>query len=349
MRHDQAGKPGLSRHRSRRVRYLLAGACGLAALVSAGCSTGGAAQVSSQVVIAAVPGVDTAPLYLAQKDGQFAQAGLTNVVIRNYSSVSQEFTALQNGSADIAASDYGDIFYKQAHGPDYKILADGYDATSGVLEVLTYPGSGISSPAQLANQKVGVADNQVLPVSAANGTPVSLDAAAAQQVLFSYLNNENSSVDWQPMSPAQEISQLHSHKIKAILVGEPYIYQAESEFGATEVLDACSGPTANLPLSGYVAMDAWVTKYPTAAADFQSAIASAQSSGAMAGPVRQVLPHATGMPVQDADMVTIGTYPTTTSSNELERVVQLLSRENVIAVGQGQQWSGALGPMLVHG
>jgi NitT/TauT family transport system substrate-binding protein len=268
-------------------------------------------------------------------------------VIKNYDTVAQEFTALQNGSADIAASDYGDIFYKQAHNPEFRILADGYDATAGVLEVLTYPGSGITSPVQLANQQVGVPDTEVLPVSAANGTPVSLDAAAAQQALFSYLNNDNSTLHWDPMSPAQEVSDLREHKLKAVLIGEPYIYQAESEFGATAILDACSGPTANLPLSGYIALDGWATKYPAAAADFRSAITDAQSSGAMAGPVRQVLPNATGMPVQDADMVTIGTYPTATSANELERVVLLLSRENVITVGSGQQWSGGLSSMIL--
>jgi NitT/TauT family transport system substrate-binding protein len=316
-------------------------------LLSAGCSGSGTAQVSSQVVIAAVPGVDNAPLFLAKKDGLFAQAGLTNVVIKTYSGEAAEFAALQDGDADVAASDYGDIFYKQAQSADYRILADGYDAAAGVLEVLTYPNSGITTPAQLANQRVGVPNDEVLPVSTSNGTPVSLDAAAAEQVLFSYLNNGDTSVQWAPMSEQQEITELQQHKLKAILVGEPYIYQAESGFGAVEILDACSGPTANLPLSGYVSMGAWVQKYPTAASDFQVAIAKAQSDGAMAGPVRQVLPSATGMPVQDADMATIGTYPTTTSINELERVVQLLSRENVITVGQGQKWSGNLTSMIV--
>ena len=164
MRHEQAGIPVLGRsRRNRKVRYLFAAASGLAVLVSAGCSASGGAAVSSRVVIAAVPGVDNAPLFLAKKDGLFAQAGLTNVVIKTYASESQEFAALQNGSADIAASDYGDIFDKQARGPDYRILADGYDATAGVLEVLTYGGSGITTPAQLANQKVGVPNNEILP------------------------------------------------------------------------------------------------------------------------------------------------------------------------------------------
>ena len=353
MRHDQAGIRPLSRSRQpRRARQLLAGVSGLAVvLVSAGCSGSGAGTggaVSAPVVIAAVPGIDNAPLFLARKDGLFAQAGLTNVVIKTYANEQAEFAALQNGSADIAASDYGDVFYQQSKDDVYRILADGYDATSGVLEVLTMPGSSITNPAKLANQTIGVPNTEVLPVTPGSTAPVSLDAGAAEQVLFSYLNNEDSSVQWDPMSQAQEVAELTSGKLKAILVGEPYIYEAESKYGAIEIMDACSGPTANLPLSGYVGMDAWVKKYPAAAADFQAAIGKAQASAVLTGPVRQVLPSATGMTAQYADMATIGAYPTTTSANELERVVLLLTHEGVIDVGQdGQEWSGSLKPMLV--
>ncbi len=63
--------------------------------------------------------------------------------------------------ADIAASDYGSIFYQQAQSHDLRILADGYDAGPGVLEVLTLPGSTIQSPLDLANQKIGLPSESV--------------------------------------------------------------------------------------------------------------------------------------------------------------------------------------------
>ncbi len=89
MRLDPAGIPLLNRSRRvARARYLLAAASGLAVLVSAGCagtaSAGG--TVSDTITIAAVPGVDNAPLYLAQKEGLFAAAGLKNVEIKSYAS-----------------------------------------------------------------------------------------------------------------------------------------------------------------------------------------------------------------------------------------------------------------------
>jgi NitT/TauT family transport system substrate-binding protein len=322
--------------RGLRTRYLLAAAAGLTVILAAGCGGSGASAgstVSSTVTIAAIPGIDTAPLYLAQRDGMFAAEGLTHVVIRTYSSEAADLSALANGQADIAASDYGDIFYAQSQNPDLRILSDGYDASAGVLEVVTLPAkSGITSPAQLANQRIGVPEEQVLPGLSGSG-PVSLDAAAATQVLTNYLGNAAQYVQWVPMSQQQEITALQNGQIAAALIGQPYIYEAESQLGVTEILDACSGSTASLPLTGYVASKAWVKDNPAAVADFQAAIASAQTQASMTGQVQQILPKTTGMSVADADLSTIGSYPTSTSAINLERVVRLMSNFNMIKSG----------------
>jgi NitT/TauT family transport system substrate-binding protein len=289
--------------------------------------------VSSTVTIAAIPGVDTAPVYLAERDGMFAAAGLTSVVIDNYSSESAELSAIANGKADIAASDFGDIFYAQSQDPDLRILGDGYDATAGVVEVLTWPGSPITSPADLAGQHIGVPDEQVLPGLINSGHPVSLDAAAATQVLTNYLGNDAESVGWVPMSQQQEIAELAQHQLSAAVVSQPYIYEAESQFGATVVFDACSGSTASLPLTGYVATKTWVNDHPSAVADFQAAIARAQTQASMVGQIQLILPKTTGMSVEDADLSTIGSYPTTTSAINLERVLRLMTNFNMIKSG----------------
>lgn len=347
MGHDPAGGLGPAQGgHGLRVRCLLGVATGLAVLILAGC--GGAATaggtVTSAITIAAVPGIDTAPLYLAQKDGYFATAGLTHVVIKSYSSQSAELSALQSAQATIAASDYGDIFYAQSQNPDLRVLADGYDATPGVLEVLTMPNSSITSPADLAGKKVGVPAEQVLPGLSGSGHPVSLQAAAATEVLSNYLGNNAESITWKPMSQQQEISALEHYQLPAVLVSEPYIYAAQSQAGAIEVLDACSGSTAGLPLTGYVAMKAWVKDNPAAVADFQAAIAQAQTEASITGQVQQVLPKTAGMTVADANLSIVGTFPTTTSAVDLERVVRLMSDFGMIKSGAAP----AVPPMVVR-
>src|SRR5215472_8015801 len=198
MRLDPAGN--LLSKRSRRaapVRALLAAASGLAVVgAAAGCggTAGGGGSVANTITIAAVPGVENAPIYLAKKEGLFAAAGLKNVVIKTYSSDAAELNALQGAQADIAASDYGSIFFQQAKSHDLRILGDGYDAGPGVLEILTLPNSSISSPVNLANQQIGLPSDSVLTGLGNTGGPISLDSAAATQVLQNYLGNYAESV-----------------------------------------------------------------------------------------------------------------------------------------------------------
>jgi NitT/TauT family transport system substrate-binding protein len=353
MRLGPAG--GLLPKRSRRTartRAVLAAASGLAVLGAAGCGSaaGGGGSVGNTITIAAVPGVDNAPIYLAKKEGLFAAAGLKNVVIKTYSNQAAELSALQTAQADIAASDYGNIFYQQWQSHNLRILGDGYDAGAGVLEILTLPGSQIKSPLNLADQTIGLPSDSVLPSVAHTSGPISLDAAAATQVLQNYLGNNAETVQWAPMSQAQEVSDLQQGRLKAILVSEPYIYEAESQLGAVEVLDACSGSTSNLPLDGYVAMNAWVKENPTAVADFQQALAKAQGDAAMTGHVQQLLPSTTGMTVQDADLLAIGSYPTSTSVVSLDRVVRLLTNPpfSVIKTTPNAP-PPAVPAMIVHG
>ncbi len=321
-------------HRPLRARFVLAAVSGLAVLVAAGCSSSpgtATGTVSATVTIAAIPGIDDAPLYLALKDGLFAAAGLKHVVIQPESQESAVFDALRSNRAQIAATDYGTLLYQQSLSPDYKILADGYDAAAGSLEVLTLPNSNITTPAQLAGARVAIPNDDILS-SMSTGNPASLEAAAATEVLDSYTGSSIDVVTGTAVPEAQEVSDLMTHRdgIKAILVGQPYIFEAERDAGAIEVMDACSGYTANLPLSGYTATTSWVKDNPVAVADFQSAMAQAQAEASMVGPVQKVLPKFTGMTVQDAELATIGTYPTSTSASGLERVDRMMWQLSMI-------------------
>ena len=349
MRLDPAGVPLLNLgKRAIRARCLLAAGSGLALLLAAGCGSSGSpgGAVSGTVVIAAVPGVADAAIYLAQKDGLFAAEGLDHVTIdSSFTSQSQVMNALKSGNADIAASDYGNIFYQQAQSGDLRILADGYDATTGSLEMLTYPDSLIQNPSDLTKPndnpglKIGVPDDDDLPSGAiASGSeiPQSLDVAAATTVLTNFVGHAADSIQWVAMSQQQEVRELQHHQLDAILVSEPYVYQAESMLSAAEVLDACSGETAGLPLLGYVAQSSWVKQNSGAVADFQAALAKAQADASLAGQVQKVLPSTVpGMTVQDADLITVGTYPTTTSIPNLQSVVVLMSNAGMVDAAPG--------------
>src|SRR6202012_473063 len=161
-----------------------------------------------------------------------------------------ELQGLTSGQAQIAAGDYTSFFYAEATGrTPLKLIADGEDGAAGSIAILTLPNSGITTPQQLSGQPGGVATlpAQVIPYSAT--VPFDIQTLAAEEVL----QNDGvspSSVTWTQTPAKDMIAALRSGRVKAILATEPYILQAEEQLGAVEVVDASSGGTSGIPLSG---------------------------------------------------------------------------------------------------
>jgi NitT/TauT family transport system substrate-binding protein len=272
------------------------------------------------VKVGVVPGIENATLYLAKKRGFFARAGL-HVRIVDFASVAAELNALRIGQVDVAAGDYGDLFAAQSalQKSAYKILADGYDAAPGVVQIMTMPNSPITSPTSL--RVVGAPDLD--QVQAPRGSPSSLVVASATSVLQSYGVNL-SNLTWKPMSESDEISQLISGKLKAVLLTQPYVYEAQQQ-GAVELVDACSGATAGIPLSGYFTSTSWSQNKTKEIAAFRTALAQADAQAAMPGPVQSVLPEYAKLTKREAALVTTGVYPLSTITASLQRTADLMN------------------------
>ena len=324
----------LRRSTGRRPRILFATAAAvvlsglLAGCHLPGTSSGAAGPTLSTITVAAQPGVADAPLYLAQRAGLFRQAGLT-VNIQNYDSVGRELSALTDGGAQFAVGDYFDFFYAQdqpSH-PGFVVVADGYDAAPSVMEVLTAPASQITTPQQLVGKTIGTPEPGVKPFSPA--TPYSEETLATQ----SALTNAGVQVDrvhWKPLPSGQLINALQHNQVQAIVGTEPTIYQAETEIGADAVLDSCSGQTDSLPLDGYFTLGSFAHKYRGTVLAFRSALLKAQAAAGQAKSVRAVLASSERLGVQQASLVTLGTYPTQTRASDLQRVASLMSTLNVV-------------------
>jgi len=294
-----------------------------------GIGSSGAASGSGQITVAVVPGIDTAPVRVAVEDGLFQQHGL-KVTVKDYQSLGAEFQALTSGKVQIAAGDYTGFFYQQATGrASLRLIADGYDAASNSMAILTLPGSGITTPQQLQSQAALVATPpaQMIPDTAA--LPYNGQTLAAQQVLQSN-GVSPSSVNWTQMPAQHMIGALSSGQVKAILTTEPYILQAEEQLGAVEVVDASSGVTSGIPMSGYFSLASYAHANPSAVRAFQAALAQAQAACAQRGRVQAVLSHLTGMSARNAALVTLGTYPTSLNVGQVQRVATLMYDSGMI-------------------
>jgi NitT/TauT family transport system substrate-binding protein len=294
------------------------------ALLAAGChGSGGSGQASAggqTITVAAVSGIDTAPLTVAQKHGIFSSHGLT-VKVDSVSSPAAAYSALTNGQAQVAVGDYTEFFNELAHGgAALKLLADAYDATAGTTELMTLPGSRITTPGELANQTVATPQANNPRTKPTPGQPYNIQTLATDSVLQSE-GLSPARVNWQPTPGNQLLSALADHRVAAILVGEPYIVQAETQLGAVELLDSCSGITANLPMAGYFSTARYASHDPTALRAFQAALSTAQSESGDRMTVQGAL---SGMSAQDAALVTLGQYPSFLNAGQVQRVADLM-------------------------
>jgi len=306
----------------------------LVALLVSGCNflgigSSGGASGSGPITVAVVPGIDNAPLQVAVQEGLFRQNGL-NVVIKNYPSIGAEYRALTSGQAQVAAGDYTDFFYMQSSGgAKLRLIADGYDAVSNSMAILTLPNSGITTPQQLQGLPGGVAAAPAQLVQAGKAVPFNIQTLAAQQVLQND-GVSSSTVTWTAMQPQNMIGALRAGQVKAILVTEPYILQAEEQLGAVELVNASTGVTDGLPMSGYFSLASYQHANPSAVQAFQKALAQAQSECAQRGLVQGALSHLTGMTTGESALVTLGTYQASLNVGQVQRVATLMYDSGMI-------------------
>ena len=289
---------------------------------SSGQAGGQAQGGGQQITVAVVPGFENAPLQVGVKDGLFAQHGL-NVTMQTYQTLQQAYGALTRGQAEVVSGDYSGLLYMQAraHRAQLRLIADGYDATPGLMEVLTLPGSSVRTPQDLQGKAVATPPRELAPFSAS--APYNIETLATESALQSD-GVSPSSVVWQAMPQSSMISALRDHTVSAIVATEPYILQAETQLGAIELLDACSGVTAGLPLSGYFTTTSYARDNTVALQAFGEALDQAKASTAQPGIAQSVLRTLPEMSSREAALVTIGQYPTFLSVGQVQRVADLM-------------------------
>jgi NitT/TauT family transport system substrate-binding protein len=302
-------------------------------LLATGCHVlgipSGQAAGNQQIMVAVVPGFANAPLQMAVRDGLFTRHGV-NVTVQTYGTLQQAYAALASGQAEVISGDYAGLLYMQAHAPHtrLRLITDGYDAAPGLMEVLTLPGSAVAAPQNLEGKVVATPLPELAPFSA--DAPYNTETLATEAVLQSD-GVSPSSVQWKAMAPGSMIGALRNRTVSAIVTTEPYILQAETELGAVELFDACTGTTASLPLSGYFTTAGFAGGHAAALQGFQAALNEAKSSTAQLGTVQSVLQTLPGMSAREAALVTIGQYPTFLSVGQVQRVADLMYGTGMIS------------------
>jgi NitT/TauT family transport system substrate-binding protein len=311
----------MSRHFRRRPFAGLAALVGLG-LLAAGCSGGGGGSAApgglekTNLVVAAVPAMDSAALYIAADRGLFAAEGLHVTILKTESGATAIGSQLQ-GKFDVTAGNY--VSYIRTNGAlkhptDFRVLAPGSIMQAGNQEIMVPPHSGITTVSKLVGKSIAVnVQNNIgtLLVSSVL-TDNAVQVAHGQFVAIPFQDMANS---------------LKNHTVDAAWMPEPFVSQAEESIGAVPLADSNQGSTQNMPISGYMVTANWLKKYPNTAAAFRTAILKAQAiAGTSPAAIQQGMVKFAGTTQQTAAIANAPEFPTQDSAVLLQRLSDLMLR-----------------------
>jgi NitT/TauT family transport system substrate-binding protein len=273
-------------------------------------SSGGLEKANIKVGLLPIP--DAATVYLAKSKGFFKAEGL-NVTPTILTNGSETISRVMSGGVDFSYSAYIPIVQAAAQGVKVRVVSDGYQGRSNLYPIITVPNSPIHNAKQLAGKKIGLINTKGFPSLLTNAALKNAGVAPkdAKLVEIQY-----------PNMPAA----LENHSIDAAFMTEPYLSQSQQKFGARVIVDTMNGPTADLPVGGYIASQKFAKQNPKTLAAFQRAMAKAQAAATDRNLVGQILPtYVKGLSPQVAQTITLGVYPQSLSKTRLQRVADLMT------------------------
>lgn len=297
----------------------------LTAALAMGCGGGGTKASSGNglekktITVAALPLMDSAGLYIAQQRKFFQAEGLT-VKIQPVAQSILALPALKNGQVDvISGGNY--VTFLQAYDKGtlkLRILADAAAQAPRFMAALVAKNSPIKSPKDLEGKTIAV------------NIPNNIQSLTFNEVLKAN-DVDPSKVHYVQIPFPQMGAALQQHKVDVVHTGEPFGTAIQRKQGARMILDGGGAPVTDLPVSGYLSTQDFVTKYPKTAAAFQRAIEKAQQVASTdRKAVEQVLPTYAKIDAQTASVVSLPGYPTSVNPMRLERLIGLMQQDGML-------------------
>jgi NitT/TauT family transport system substrate-binding protein len=293
-----------------RRRFLTAVAVLSSSPLLASCAREAADSGATALRVGVLPIVGAAPLTLAATQGLFSAGGLT-VTSEPVQSGAVALPALVAGDLDVLFSNHVSTIAARSQNLDVRIIAEASRARPDNFAVVTLPDSPVQRPADLAGRTLGVnALNNIahLTVSAVLG----VEGITAGQLSFV-------EIPFPDMTNA-----LANGRVDAAFLPEPFLSEARRTLAVRTILDPCSGPTAGLPIDGYVVTSAFAEQNPDTVRAFRDALVEAQRRCADRAVLEPLLVSSARIAPETATRISASTYPTTTEPAQIQRVADLM-------------------------
>jgi NitT/TauT family transport system substrate-binding protein len=292
--------------------------CGLLGPESAGAPTSGASGLT-KLVIGGVNTVDLAPLYWAIQQGYFAEKRL-EVELKTVANGSEAVEGLETGKYHLVYASY--VPFILAHiklgqgDPSQRlqfVAENTYGKERAAMLVLP-PGRDVNNLKELERKRIAV------PGVRTSADLLVMSALEANQVDYR-------TVQFIPVKFPDMANALATGQVDAAMMVEPWITQAATERGAIPRLDLATGPTLELPFTGFGAKEAVASEHPELMRAFRDVLARSSDEIALnRGHVEAVLPDFAKIPPKIASLIALPGFRATLAKVGIQRVADLMTR-----------------------
>jgi NitT/TauT family transport system substrate-binding protein len=212
---------------------------------------------TTEITVGVQPFAEVSAFYLAVQEGLFEDEGLTVTPEVAAGGGAGLIPGLVSGDLQFAYSNYVSVVQAASRGLPLRVVRE--NDRPGVQGLYSLPASGITAPADLAGKKVAINGlGNIMELT----TRAALDENGV----------DPDSVSFVELPPADFLSALELGNVDAAWLVEPFVSIGTKTKQAQLVLDVFDGPTAELPVAGWVASDQFTAENPETVAAFQRAM-----------------------------------------------------------------------------
>jgi ABC-type nitrate/sulfonate/bicarbonate transport system substrate-binding protein len=313
---------GMTSGALRRTAVLLTGALSLAAATT-GCSlmpgSGSSAVANLEhptLRIGYEAQVDVAPLYKAVNGKLFADAGLTIELVQEAND-QDAIKQLNDGNLDVVFATHVSLFKAAATGTSLELQGEAYQAGANTMALVSLPDARYNDPSTKPAPRIAVNTANDLGVLTTKSV---LDTAGVQQ----------NKIQFKIVPFTEMAASLGNREVDAAWMIEPFITRAQKQLGATVVTDAARGATLDFPMSGYASIKKFADANPNTMSTFRKILARAQQQASDRLAVQSVLKEYAGVDAATADLMSVGTFPTTLNAVRLQRVADMMQTSQML-------------------
>lgn len=268
---------------------------------------------TGRITVAVLPTVEAAPLLLAIKQEWFSEAGL-DVQVEKAGNGPATIAGIVSGDYDIAYSSY--VPFIAAHVrqvADLRIITDNSFAAPRTAMIMTSADSPITSVGDLEGSRIAVP-----------GRNTSADLMVKSTM--SANNVDHTTVQWVEIPFPNMSIALEQGDVDAAMMVEPFITEAGTAIGATQLVDLATGQLDKLPFTAYGATAQYVDQHPNTIDLFQRVMRRATDTAHDRKRIEPLLPDIANIDENTAGTVSLPGFRSTLAATQVQRIADLMAQ-----------------------